>query len=292
MAISRLGWDVMTSADTRLIKFEWITGKVRGGDHAVVLNYICSRWNAEVEPIKPWQSWGFASRDVRGNAGIISEHATGCAIDINAPLHPLGVAAAKTLTRPQIRTIRRIIKDVDGAARWGGEWSRPDAMHIELMGGNAKIKAVADRIRSGALPGPGNVKPTGKPSTPSKPSPSKPTVKPTDYKDLAVDGVMGKHSIEAVQILMTAIDQYHRAIDCQAGYYTWAAVQNWLRGLGYYPQSKYRIDGDPGPATIKALQKFLARKGHLDTSKWLIDGKFGPETVKAFQRYLNTQNGQ
>ncbi|MHC6175481.1 M15 family metallopeptidase [Glutamicibacter sp. X7] len=274
----------MTSSDTRLVSFEWITGKVRGGDHAVVLDYICARWDAEVEPIKPWQSWGFASRDVRGNAGIISEHATGCAVDINAPLHPLGVATNKTLTRKQIRTIRRIIKDVDGAARWGGEWSRPDAMHIELMGGNAKIKQVADKIRAGAL---GNVKPTGGKSSPSQ---TKPSTKPTDFKDLAVDGVMGKQTVKAVQIVMTAIDEYHRAIDGKAGYYTWAAVQNWLRGLGYYPQDQWRIDGDPGPATIRALQQFLAKKGHLDTRKWLIDGKLGPATIRAFQSYLNTQN--
>lgn len=123
---------------------------------------------------------------------------------------------------------------------------------------------------------------------------AKPAVEkyPTDYKDLAVDGVFGKQSVKAFQILMRAVGYYNRAVDGDFGFYTVIALQKWLRGLGYYPSSKYVIDGKAGRATYKALQQFLAKKKTLDTRKWLIDGKFGKETVKAFQRYLNTQNGK
>lgn len=113
--------------------------------------------------------------------------------------------------------------------------------------------------------------------------------RPTDYKDLAVDGKFGKSTITALQILMSQIDMYHRAIDGVAGKHTWIAVQSWLWDLGYY---KRAVDGSFGKHSVIALQKFLAKKGHLDTRKWLIDGKFGKETIKAFQKYLNQQNGK
>lgn len=283
MAISRNGWDVYSSGSNQnLVNFPWVTGKVRGGDHYVVLDYIAKRWNAEVETIRKDWSWGYANRPVRG-ASVISEHATGTAVDFNAPLHPLG--KKNTFSAADQAKIRQIMKDVSHAARWGGEWSRPDDMHVELIGGNTLIGRVADQIRAGELPGlSGDVKPAGKPS---KPKPA--GKRPTDYKDLEIDGKFGSASAEAVQILMSQIGLYEREIDKKAGEHTWAAAQEWLNGLGYY---KREVDGDFGKHSVIALQQFLAKKGHLDTRKWLIDGKFGAETIKAFQRYLNTQNGK
>lgn len=201
MALTRLGWDVITSSSSpRLVNFPWITGKVRGGDHAVVLDYIARRWNAEVQKITKAHSWGYAVRDVRGNAGIPSEHSAGTAVDFDAPKFPIGVATARVMTKAQIAAVRQIIKDVRGAARWGGEWKRPDAMHVELMGGNAKVKEVADLIRAGKLPAPGGDSGTGsgqgnpaKPSTP-KPAP-KPPVKPAakTVTQMATEVIRGKH---------------------------------------------------------------------------------------------------
>lgn len=285
MAISRNGWDVYSSgSNSKLVNFPWVTGKVRGGDHYVVLDYIAKRWNAEVETIRKDWSWGYANRAVRG-ASVISEHATGTAVDFNAPLHGLG--QKNTFSASDQARIRQIMKDVSHAARWGGEWSRPDDMHVELIGGNALIGRVADQIRAGKLPGAGSVKPAGN-VKPSKPKP-KPSSRPTDYKDLAVDGKFGGATAEAVQILMSQIGLYEREIDKDAGRHTWEAVQEWLNGLGYYDRA---VDGNFGYHSIVALQQFLASKGHLDTKKWLIDGKFGKETIKAFQRYLSTQNGK
>lgn len=292
MAISRNGWDVYESySHPNLVTFPWITGKVRKGDHFVVLDYIARRINAEVERINKEESWGHNPRPVRGTTDIWSEHATGCAFDFNATKNGLGVAINNSFSAAQIQHIRQIIKDVQGAARWGGEWERPDGMHIELIGGNAKVKAVADLIRAGKLPAAGkigDVAPAGKPSTPA----SKPSGEPTDFAKLDVDGIAGKATYEALQIVMRAIKTYSRAVDGDAGVHTWKAVQSWLQDKGYYPASKYVIDGKPGPATIKALQTFLSHKGHLNNKKWLIDGKFGPETIKALQRYLNTQKGK
>lgn len=281
MAISRLGWDLLEPNSSRLVRFEWITGKVRKGDGQVILDYLCERFNAEIETIVKGWSWGYAKRDVRG-ASIPSEHQTGWAIDLNAPLHGLGLQ--DTFSNSDEAKIRRLLKDLDGTVRWGGDYSgRKDEMHFELQGGLARLKRVADRIRSGAI---GEVKPTGKPKPAPKPKPSS---RPTDYPNLKVDGVLGEATAEATQIVMSAIGLYGRAIDGDAGKHTWAAVQEWLSGHDYYHRA---VDGSFGYHSVVALQKFLSKRGYLDTNKWLIDGKFGKETVKAFQRYLNTQNGQ
>lgn len=278
MALTRLGWDVLTSGSSnRLTNLKWITGKVRAGDAHTILNELGRRFNAEVEAIRKDWSWGYAYRNVRG-ASVHSEHSAGTAVDFNAPAHGLGLSG--TFSGAQVRAIRRILADLDGAVRWGGDYAgRKDEMHFELQGGTAKLAKVAAKIKGGVKPV-GNVKP-------SKPKP-KPSSRPTDYKDLTVDGVFGSATAEATQILMSQIGLYERAIDGDAGKYTWEAVQEWLNGLGYYHRA---VDGDFGYHSVVALQQFLAKKGHLDTKKWLIDGKFGKETIKAFQKYLSTQNG-
>ncbi|ALQ30130.1 hypothetical protein ATC04_05855 [Arthrobacter sp. YC-RL1] len=278
MALTRLGWDVLEPGSNRLTNLSWITGKVRSGDAHTILNELGRRFNSEVETIRKDWSWGYAKRPVRG-ASVASEHSAGVAVDFNAPAHGLGLSG--TFSAAQVRAIRRILDDLDGAVRWGGDYAgRKDEMHFELQGGVTKLAKVAAKINGGV----GDVKPAGKPS---KPKPA--GKRPTDYKDLSVDGKFGSDSAEAVQILMSQIGLYEREIDKKAGEHTWAAVQEWLNGLGYYHRA---VDGDFGKHSVIALQQFLAKKGHLDTRKWLIDGKFGSETIKAFQRYLNTQNGK
>lgn len=278
MALTRLGWDVLTSgSSSRLTNLSWITGKVRSGDAHTILNELGRRFNSEVETIRKDWSWGYAYRNVRG-ASIHSEHSAGTSVDFNAPEHGLGRVG--TFSGAQVKAIRRILADLDGAVRWGGDYAgRKDEMHFELQGGTAKLAKVAAKINGGVKPV-GNVKP-------SKPKP-KPSSRPTDYKDLAVDGKFGGATAEAVQILMSQIGLYEREIDKDAGPHTWEAVQEWLTGLGYYDRA---VDGKFGYHSIVALQQFLAQKGHLDTKSWLIDGKFGKETIKAWQKYLNQQNG-
>lgn len=284
MAVSRLGWDLLEPSSSRLVSFKWITGKVRKGDGETILDYLCQRFNSEVEPIVKGWSWGYAKRDVREASGIPSEHQTGFAIDVNAPIHGLGLVG--TFSKSDEAAIQRILNDLDGTVRWGGNYAgRKDEMHFELQGGVAKLKRVADKIRAGAI---GNVKPTGSTSKP-KPAPKPTSKRPTDYANLATDGKFGKKSVEAVQILMSQIGLYERAIDGDAGKYTWEAVQEWLNGHGRYLRA---IDGKPGYYTYLALQEFLRKKGLYPASKWLLDGKFGPATIEAFQKYLNTQNGK
>lgn len=293
MAISRNGWDVYSSGSNQnLVNFPWVTGKVRGGDHYVVLNYIAKRWNAEVETIRKDWSWGYANRPVRG-ASVISEHATGTAVDFNAPLHPLG--KKNTFSAADQAKIRQIMKDVSHAARWGGEWSRPDDMHVELIGGNALIGRVADQIRAGELPGlSGDVKPVGKPT---KPKPSKPSVDKSGAWPEKPLKVTDKHTAEsdaAWRELMAAIG--YKDKDLGKNLLAWLSeLKDPRTGKGYYDLTKWVNDGVMGSEGVKALQrKLYDTKG--DDGKRLYngkaDGKRQAMTVNAEIEYLNLKQNR
>lgn len=79
-----------------------------------------------------WDEWGWAVRPVRGQSTGYSQHAGGCAEDLNATRHPRGVSVRHTFTNSQIRLIRLRMKMYNGCVRWGGEFSTPDGMHFEI----------------------------------------------------------------------------------------------------------------------------------------------------------------
>lgn len=272
MAVSRNDWDVIDSGSSdRLVNLQWITGKVRKGDAYIILNELGRRFNSEVEPIIKAHSWGYAKRDVRGVSGIISEHATGTAVDFNAPNHPIG--KKNTFVASKRAKIRQIVKDMDGAVRWGGEWSRPDDMHFELIGGAAKIKQVATKLSKGSVTPVQNPKPT----TPAKPAP-----KPSDksvwpYKALTVTGTHDTASHNAWIALLAGVGYKHKSLSVN--------LQNWLKDLGYY---KGDVDGNFREMSIEALQAFLVDKKLLP-NKAYIDGGRKTLTVKAEKSYLNSQ---
>jgi len=290
MALTRLGWDVFTSPSTpRLANSSWITGKVRGGDHKVVLDELCRRFNAEVEKITQAHSWGWAYRAVRG-AAVVSEHAAGTAVDLNAPKHPLSKSG--TFSCAQVSRIRAILRDLDGVVRWGGDYAgRKDEMHFELQGGNEAIGKVANKIRSGAIilkPATGS-KPVAQQSAKNPPNGS--TNFPKNYAELAVDGDFESLSVGALQILLHAAGyRNNKQWDGVLGKLGWMDVQEWLAATGFLDTKKWLIDGKPETETIKALQRMLVARGRLDPKKWAIDGKFQAETKKALQRHLNANN--
>lgn len=147
MATSQNGWAVLkTSLDPRMSAFRWVTGRTRKGDVAYIFDRLCSRFHAEVEPIKQSHSWGYAYRSVRGAKTGYSNHASGTAIDLNAPKHPLG--KRNTFSKAQVKEIRQILNELDDVVRWGGNYTnRPDEMHFEINASAAAVKRVADRLR-------------------------------------------------------------------------------------------------------------------------------------------------
>jgi hypothetical protein len=100
----------------------------------------------EVEKLVPGWCWGWAYRAVRAGS-TLSNHASGTAADVNAPVHPLGKRG--TFAPKQRDQIRSILRDVDNVVRWGGNYNgRPDEMHFEINAGPAMVARVAARLRN------------------------------------------------------------------------------------------------------------------------------------------------
>jgi hypothetical protein len=126
---------------------------LRKGDVSVVLLWCASRWHERMEPLVWPGVWGYAERLIRGSSTTISNHASGTAIDINAPQHPLGVPAVKTFSTLEIRAIHAILDYCEGVVRWGGDYDgRPDSMHLEINSDAAGVRRIADKIRAAAKP--------------------------------------------------------------------------------------------------------------------------------------------
>lgn len=153
MAVSQNGWTAYASGlNLNLASLKWITGKVRRGDVHKLFDLLCARFNREVEPITKAHSWGFAPRPIRGSK-TTSNHASGTAIDLNAPKHPLGKRG--TFTAAQVKAIRAILKDCGGVVRWGGDYkSRADEMHFEIVGSAAQVKAAVNKLAAKPAPKP------------------------------------------------------------------------------------------------------------------------------------------
>ena len=84
-----------------------------------------------IEPIDEGalDDWGYAFRNIRGVTEKLSNHASGTAIDLNAPKHPLG--AVGTFPAEKVPMIRALAKKY--GLRWGGDYvNRKDEMHFEV----------------------------------------------------------------------------------------------------------------------------------------------------------------
>ena len=144
---SQNGWTAYASS-ANLSPLPWITGRVRPGPVWVIFDHLCRRFDAEVEPIVVGHSWGWAKRPIRGSSTAISNHASGTAIDLNAPRHPLGKHG--TFTKKQVAAIEQILAELGGTVRWGGHYrGRKDEMHFEIDASAARVDNVAAQIKSG-----------------------------------------------------------------------------------------------------------------------------------------------
>lgn len=103
------------------------------GEPTQVLKEFTWWFNKNIERIgagdpDDW-SWSQA-RNVR-NGKALSNHVSGTAVDLNSAKHQLG--QANTFTPAQQRKIRQKVASYNGALRWGGDFSRPDDMHFEMV---------------------------------------------------------------------------------------------------------------------------------------------------------------
>lgn len=103
------------------------------GEAAPRLIEMIRWWDANIEPVtvgKNLGTWGYAFRTVRGVTTTLSNHASGTAIDINAPKHPLG--SRNTVQADKVAAMQA--KAAELGLRWGGDYKgRADEMHFEVI---------------------------------------------------------------------------------------------------------------------------------------------------------------
>lgn len=278
---------------------------VRRGDVAVIMQYIAEQFHSTVEPLRWPGNWGYAERKIRGGSSL-SNHASGTAIDLNAPRHYLG--AVGTFTSSQVRAIRKILSACEGTIRWGGDYrGRKDEMHFEINAGTAKVARVAKKLRpklqGPSIPGGGG----GGGSTYTTVTGATPTVRlyhkgePVKRIQAAVgvkaDGYYGPATVTAVKALQR---KHGLSADGIVGAKTWAKIN------GGKPASKPKTPAFPLPAGhwygvessnpknhsgyhqsdragIRQLQQRLKDRNW----KISVDGIYGPATraiVRSFQQ--------
>lgn len=141
---SQNGWPVHLN-QSKLVPLSYVTGRVASGDAHSILAHFCAWFDRNVEPITKGHSWGYAYRAIRGQSSGYSNHASGTAIDLNAPKHPLG--SSGTFTAAQAAAIRKQLEKYDGALRWGGDYNgRKDEMHFEVNCNAAKLRQVVKSL--------------------------------------------------------------------------------------------------------------------------------------------------
>jgi hypothetical protein len=149
--LSQNGWQANDRALITSIKVPGGTLAVREGDVATVFAWLARRFNDDVERLAWPGCWGYAERLIRGSATAVSNHASGTAVDFNAPKHLLG--RVNTFSVVQQRAIRRILTDAHGVIRWGGDYSgRKDEMHFEINAPAAAVAALARSIQEDDMP--------------------------------------------------------------------------------------------------------------------------------------------
>lgn len=152
MAVSQNGW----SANDRSViaSYDLPGGRValRAGPAGQLLAWCGRRWHTEVEPLLWPGCWGYAERPIRGGVQL-SNHASGTALDLCAPRHPLGTDPSSNFTSGQVGAVHRIVGDTGGAVRWGGDYvGRKDGMHLEINAPAATVAAVWARLSGAPAP--------------------------------------------------------------------------------------------------------------------------------------------
>jgi hypothetical protein len=239
---------------------------VRTGQVHTILGYVARRMHNEVEALVDGWCWGHAYREISGST-MLSNHASGTAIDINAPRHPLG--ASGTFSSTQVSRIRSILSYCDGVVRWGGDYaSRKDEMHFEInvRPGDSRLSSLVNKIGG--------------------------TGYQTNETWTTVQRGASGFRVTAIQHLLRARG-YSLTVDGSFGSITEGKVKAFQQSRGLV------ADGVVGPKTwaalvitcqrgssgeaVTAIQKLLRNRG------WslAVDGSFGSATegaVIAFQR--------
>lgn len=150
MASSQNGWPASADPKTIDVNSYLVPGtklKLRVAKKvAPILINFAAEFNELVEKLegKQLDDWGYAFRQVRGSTDMLSNHASGTAIDLNATKHPLG--AKDTFKPKQVETILELCDKYN--IGWGGLYKRrADEMHFEIKETPLQVKATIERLK-------------------------------------------------------------------------------------------------------------------------------------------------
>jgi hypothetical protein len=148
MATSYNGWPASDDkASIGVVSNDVFPGGAKAGDVTTVLGYVARQLNARVEPCVDGWNWGYTYKANVNNPSQLSCHASGTAIDFNAPDHPNG--SSGTFTQAQRGTIYAILDEVQGAVSWLEGY---DEMHFEICVDAADLAQVAAVLGDAAPP--------------------------------------------------------------------------------------------------------------------------------------------
>jgi hypothetical protein len=123
---------------------------VRKGPAGDLLLWVASQFDKLVEDIEQGilDDWGYAERPIRGGT-VLSNHASGTAIDLNATSHPLATDPPANFSNAKIGAIHSIIGRTNGCVRWGGDYTgRKDGMHFEIVASEARCASVLSQLNT------------------------------------------------------------------------------------------------------------------------------------------------
>lgn len=228
MASSQNGWPAGSQAQANVATFVVPGTAVRlpvNREAAPALLEFARWWHTNVELLTLGHCWGWANREIRGSDQI-SNHASGTAIDLNAPKHPLGAVG----TVPASKRAAIAAKAASLGLRWGGTYSgRKDEMHAEVIVTRERMRQIVAALQK---------KPAPKPPVPA------PAARPTIR-----NGSRGAWVSRVQQHLKRNYPLYakHLAVDGIFGPKTEVAVKEFQRRSGL------AADGIVGPNTWRAL---------------------------------------
>jgi hypothetical protein len=271
---------------------------VRTGSVGVIFQHLATRFHNEVEALVWPGNWGYAERPVRGGTDL-SNHASGTAIDLNAPRHPLGTAPSANYSAAQINKIHEIVNYYEGVIRWGGDYvGRKDGMHFEINDGvtEAQVDRIAAKIRGGVAPTPSGPVPAGTddgrwiqqrlvywgfPVVVDGIVGAKTTEAVSNFqrsKGLAVDGIVGVQTRAALAANKTAVAP------------PWPLPRDHYFGLITGPAKSHGGINASERANVKLIQQALINKGYAGrVSAGWADGKYEQATKDAVTRFQRAE---
>lgn len=157
MATTDNGWKAAKDLKTRVIEpVKDVRLRIVDNQNVDdVFTYLVQQFHARVDDVTkphPADDWGFYFKMNANSPFKLSRHAGGIAIDLDATEHPNSVATAKTYTAKQIAEVHKILAELEGTVRWGGDYTHTaDGMHFEIQVRPGELQKVGAKIRRGEI---------------------------------------------------------------------------------------------------------------------------------------------